>query len=545
MKLNKKALAILLALAMTVGLMIPAMAANGDTVKVDNPKEYTYVGTGQPMYVIFKQSNNYIAIWTPTSAHESQDYYYNLALKVTGSGSLDAFNNGTVEFFYGENATVGNNGSNIGTYMVVQSDGKWYAYSSGGKISIVIYGEGESEPDPGRLEITKAFSINGSPAGAPEGFSAAFAVTGPDSYSETFAYPGDFTDGVLAIGNLAPGKYTVTEDTSGDGSGYAWSVSGTGDVDVSAGQTATVNVTNSHYDEQLPATLRINKTFSGSFSEGTIPANWTAHFIVYRILEDEAGIYEEIFAEFDLAAGGPMTRAFPDEEYPELPFGSYRVEETTGSIGGYNWSHTYSRENGVVDVVEAGEANLTVNNNYWTTTRGPDPGSIVVTKAFNISDIPGNWSATISVTGPNGYNQSRTITSANLRATFDNLAAGDYMVVETDPSGIPNYTLVSVAGEGSYSVADGRTTSVTITNNYDSDEPPVFNEEVLGDEDTPLSFFESEDEEVVFDEEVPLGDMPQTGVQDTMWLWVIVLCAGLLATGTLGATVVMANRKKD
>lgn len=114
------------------------------TIKVDKPQEYTFLDTVTPEFVIFKQSNNYIAIWTPEEDHESVDYYYQKALEVTGSGSLKGFKS-KVEFFYGENATTLNNGKNIGTYQVIERDNGWYAYSSGGKISIVIFREGKQE----------------------------------------------------------------------------------------------------------------------------------------------------------------------------------------------------------------------------------------------------------------------------------------------------------------------------------------------------------------------------------------------------------------
>ncbi|MCL1849360.1 MAG: DUF5979 domain-containing protein [Clostridiales bacterium] len=141
----KKTLAIVLALALVFSLVLPVFAAYGDPVKASKVGEYTYLGADKPCWVVFKQASDFIAIWTPTDDHEEKDFYYDLAAKVTGSGSLGAFKSGDVMFFHGADE-LQINITNRGTYRVVYTTfgGKtgWFAYSSGGKISNVIYGEG-------------------------------------------------------------------------------------------------------------------------------------------------------------------------------------------------------------------------------------------------------------------------------------------------------------------------------------------------------------------------------------------------------------------
>ena len=389
---------------------------------------------------------------------------------------------------------------------------------------------------PGNIEIFKSFSIDGESLPAPEGFRAEFTVTG-DDYEVTLVYPDDLDDiGRLFYGELRAGAYNVSENVLSDG-GIAWTAYGTGEVTVTRGQTETVNVTNTFYNESYPTSLTIRKSFSGSFTANSIPRSWSAHFVVR--------VDGEIYDEFDMTAEGPFEKTYSGWE---MPVGVYTVVETGGSISGYNWRVEYTQANGV-EVNEGSAANLDVVNYYWTTTE-PEPGRLVVTKAFNISNIPNSWSATVSVTGPGGYSQSRTITGSNRTVSFDGLEPGSYTVTEIDPSGIPNYTFLNVAGEGSYDVTRGSTTNATITNRYEEEEPPPEEppseppeEMVLFNEEVPLAEFPPEEE--IDDIEVPLAEMPQTGIHEALTFWVFALCASLAAVGVVTVIVKKANNKKD
>ena len=154
MKKIFKLISLPLMLIMVFALFVStAHATEEKIIKNEKPSEYTFLGKEQPKWVLFKQSNNYIAIWTPTEEHKDANYYFIKASGVTGSGSLDGFN-GILQFFHGDNTTTYDL-NNIGTYAVVQREDGWYAYSSQGKISIVIYSEGEknSQIYPGTLKV--------------------------------------------------------------------------------------------------------------------------------------------------------------------------------------------------------------------------------------------------------------------------------------------------------------------------------------------------------------------------------------------------------
>ena len=86
----------------------------------------------------------------------------------------------------------------------------------------------------------------------------------------------------------------------------------------------------------------------------------------------------------------------------------------------------------------------------------------------------------------------------------------------------------------------------------DDPAPPV--EEEIIDEAPPLAPFipvEPEDEarredELVLEEEiVPLGEMPQTGIEDMTSLWILALCVSMLMAGALGVMVTKKGRTRE
>ena len=141
--MTKKILSIILVFLLIFVVISSCVKADNDEeiVKLTGKdlSEYTYLDKNAPKWVLFKQANNYIAIWTPEKEHESLEFYYN-AVRTTGnkgwaSTILDA---SKVEFFYGENTTKRDNGKNISTYAVVEKEDGWYAYSKKNKISNII-----------------------------------------------------------------------------------------------------------------------------------------------------------------------------------------------------------------------------------------------------------------------------------------------------------------------------------------------------------------------------------------------------------------------
>ena len=151
-----------------------------------------------------------------------------------------------------------------------------------------------------------------------------------------------------------------------------------------------------------------------------------------------------------------------------------------------------------------------------TPTPTPETGRLDVTKAFNITDVPDAWSATIAVAGPNGYSASGTITGADRTLSFTGLELGLYSVTETGPDDVEFYALYSVTGEGTYTVSSG-TTAVTITNNYEVEE--------IEDVDVP------QDDFPIDEPDVPKSDMPKTDSSDNIPPYAFGLCVSFFALG--------------
>ena len=227
----------------------------------------------------------------------------------------------------------------------------------------------------------------------------------------------------------------------------------------------------------------------------------------------------------------------------ELEPGEYTVSEDTGAarISPYSLSvraNGAARSTVTIDIAipeeeipEDAYNIVRFENIYSYEQREPEYGRLTVTKAFNVSYIPNSWSAVITVSGPGGYYQTRTITGSNRTVSFDGLEPGVYSVNEVAPGGVANMIFLSVAGEGDYDVTRGGTTQVTITNYYeeeeeDEEEPP---EEQIFEDEVPLGDFPPDLE--IEDPPPPLGDMPRTGIRDTSGIWMLAMCAAMLGVG--------------
>ena len=191
--------------------------------------------------------------------------------------------------------------------------------------------------------------------------------------------------------------------------------------------------------------------------------------------------------------------------------------------------------------------------NTYTTQGGGDYGALVVTKQFTgVSSIPDNWNATLTVTGPSGYSQTRTITSNERTFAFERLDPGTYTIAETNASGITGYTFVGVSGTGAYSVVRDQTTYATIVNAYDRPGTPPPPPVELDDPNVPLAALPPEDEDLLmyeeeeFTDEVPLSEMPQTGISGSTAPWLFGLgAASLFGLGAAGLLINDLKKKED
>jgi len=162
-----------------------------------------------------------------------------------------------------------------------------------------------------------------------------------------------------------------------------------------------------------------------------------------------------------------------------------------------------------------------------TPTLTPERGRLEVTKVFNIEVIPDDWSATVTVTGPNGFSASGTVTGANRVFSLTDLEFGTYTVTETDPDDIALYALYSVTGEGTYTVSSG-TTAATITNNYEVEE--------IEDVDVPQGDFP------IDEPDVPKSDMPKTDSGENIPAYAFGLFVSFFALGIALHSIRLATR---
>ena len=163
-------------------------------------------------------------------------------------------------------------------------------------------------------------------------------VTGPDGFSATRTFVSGET---FTWENLVPGTYTVTEDKTG--LSEEWTVTGEGNVEVVADETAVTTVTNSYLAEEVSY---------GSLTVDTIVSG------------DTAGIS---LPEFDITVTGPenfsATRTFASGEtftWENLVPGTYTVTEDKAGLS-EEWTVTGE---GSVQVVAGQTTVVTVTNSY-------------------------------------------------------------------------------------------------------------------------------------------------------------------------------------
>ncbi|MCI8804277.1 MAG: Cna B-type domain-containing protein, partial [Oscillibacter sp.] len=146
--------------------------------------------------------------------------------------------------------------------------------------------------------------------------------------------------------------------------------------------------------------------------------------------------------------------------------GAYTVTEADASISGYTWNVSGTGSVTVEANKEAEDTtNVNVTNTY--TENKPLDGSLTITKVIRGGGSEAqNKTYTFTVTGPDGYNRTVTITGEG-SVTLSPLTPGVYTVTE-DRAGavISGYTL-TISGSGSSAeVVAGGSADVTVTNTY-------------------------------------------------------------------------------
>ncbi len=285
----------------------------------------------------------------------------------------------------------------------------------------------------GSLKIVKSV-VGGGEEAANKTFT--FTVTGTN-YSKTVTITGN---GYAELENLVPGEYTVTENkTSAQINGYTLAVTGEGKATVSAEDVANVTIVNTY--TQKPGSLKIVKSVVGGGDEA---ANKTFTFTVTG--PDE-------FSNTVTITGNGYA------ELENLVPGEYTVTEQNADIDGYTLEVTGNGETKTVTADQVAEFDIT--NTYTQ-----KPGSLRIVKTLSGEvDAASDKTFTFTVTGPDGYNETVTVTGAGT-VTLDNLVPGDYTVTEDKASAqITGYTL-AVTGEGKATVSAEEVANVTIVNTY-------------------------------------------------------------------------------
>ncbi len=237
-------------------------------------------------------------------------------------------------------------------------------------------------PVPAAASVGYAIATGGltlTVAGLPAGVAGSVVVTGPGGY----AHPVTATETILG---LAPGSYPIAaSNVVVGGTTYVPSVA-TQSVSVAAGTTpsqATV--------QYAVGVGNLSLTVSG------LPGGVSAAVVV-------------------TGPNGYLRNVTGSQTLSSLAPGNYTVTATAVSFGGQTYSPSPGSQSKVVSI----GATATASVSYAGTL-----GSLAVT----VNGLPGGVLASVTVTGPGGFNQAVSAT-----ATLTGLAAGSYTVTAANVS---------------------------------------------------------------------------------------------------------------
>ena len=293
----------------------------------------------------------------------------------------------------------------------------------------------------GYLNITKALG-----EGAPDDASSktySFTVTGPDNYSNTVEIKAGESQ---TIGDLKPGKYTVTENLTGTAiDGYDLEVTGGGEVTVVGNSTAKTTITNTYTKQK--GSLTITKALGANAPESAASKSYTFTITGPDNYSKEVAVIGASSVTVD-----------------NLEPGNYTVTEVESSaaIDKYDLEVTGG---GSVTVAANATAETTVTNTYTQ-----QKGALKITKALGegAPDAANNTEYKFTITGPDNYSKTVTIKGAGSE-TVENLEPGNYTVTEDkDGAKIANYDLTVTGDDGkTIEVKAGETAEAKITNTYE------------------------------------------------------------------------------
>ncbi len=180
----------------------------------------------------------------------------------------------------------------------------------------------------GSLVVKKTFAGDAADLSDEQKAAISFTVSGPDGYSMSFTYA-DMTQGSLTLEGLAVGEYTVVEANAQAG-GYSvetsYSVEG-GKVAIGAGQSATVEVTNTYTRQKTTAKIEARKTLSGRTLE--------AREFTFKLEGVQGTSTEGYSASATNDAQGAVS--FKEIEYGQIGQYRYTLSEVAGDETGVQY----------------------------------------------------------------------------------------------------------------------------------------------------------------------------------------------------------------
>ena len=247
--------------------------------------------------------------------------------------------------------------------------------------------------------------------------------------------------------NLPAGTYTV-EEKDASVTGYTWTVSGTGNVEVAGGQTATADVSNT-YVKHTEAEIKAEKNFTGRNWKSTDSFEFVLKPVDNAPMPSDAETAEDGGKQKKAVARNATAVSFGTIPYTEEGTYKYTITETKGNLPGVTYD------------TDAHEVKVTVTkdrSNHLVATVTYDEGTdaqkitntfAAVTKHFEATKEINNWgtaeSFTFTLTAqspagapmPETSGRTATATKGHETAVFGDItyeAPGTYVYVikETD-----------------------------------------------------------------------------------------------------------------
>jgi len=316
----------------------------------------------------------------------------------------------------------------------------------------------------GSLTITNTWTGDDSSLTTVQKNAFTFAVTGPNSYSNSFVYSA-MTNNSITFDGLTLGEYVVTETNNvienfTITTSYLTGGTATNHVTLTNGTAKTMAVTNSV--NKLEGSLTITKAFSGDDNLLTSTQKNGITFTVTgpKQISTDATTYSSTFTYGDMTQGVYTIN--------HLTLGTYTVTESNNTISGLDCTTAY-----LVDYTATNSATVTDGSNTVVSVSNAyaqQVGYVRVYASFVNGTMPQNFQIT------NNYNDT-VFTSANGQDTgthlgylwtIQNVPVGTVIQFTESNYDITNYTHSGIIVLNCYAVAQNTPSNVYFTNTYTS-----------------------------------------------------------------------------